>query len=465
MFRTLARKLTLAFSLIALLVAVLVAVLLRLSSTREFDRLLLDQSRREFKTDLVAYYQTHGSWDGVAVYWEQQFGRSAPASTPTFDPDNDRPNFRRERHLIFGLADIHGQVILPLWPNGEVGTTLSAEQLAQGEAIALDNQIVGTILSPTARPGLSPEESAYLRRSTEALLIAALAATVIAFLAGLWLARTLTRPLQALTAATHRMASGALAQEVPVKSADEIGQLAAAFNRMSRELTRANTARRQMTADVAHELRTPLTVIAGYIEALRDGELDPTPERLTVIYDEIAHLQHLVGDLRTLTQAEAGELTLNRALVVPRDFLQQAQATFAHQAQLSGVSITVTANPDLPALEVDEVRLAQVFSNLISNALRYTPSGGQIELGAALVGEQLHLTVRDTGAGIAPADLPLIFDRFYRAETARTAEHGESGLGLAIAKAIVEAHGGAMRAESVMGQGTTINLTLPVASQ
>jgi signal transduction histidine kinase len=278
------------------------------------------------------------------------------------------------------------------------------------------------------------------------------------------LARTLTQPLRSLTQATHRMAGGDLEQVVPVNSADELGELAAAFNQMSQALARANTARRQMAADVAHELRTPLTVIAGYIEAMRDGVLAPTPERLSVIYGEMEHLQHLVGDLRTLSQADAGELKLNLQPVPTRDLLQQTSAAFAHQAEQKGVRLELSVADDVPALLADEIRMAQVLDNLLTNALRYTPSGGRIVLGAAEHGGRVVLTVRDTGLGIAPEALPLIFDRFYRAAPSRAASAGESGLGLAIAKALVEAHGGALTVASAVGAGSTFRIELPAQS-
>jgi signal transduction histidine kinase len=284
---------------------------------------------------------------------------------------------------------------------------------------------------------------------------------LVALVVGVLLARTLTRPLRALTEATHRMAGGALEQEVPVKSKDEIGELASAFNQMSRALARANNARRQMTADVAHELRTPLTVIAGYIESMRDGTLKPTPERLAVIYSEVEHLQDLVGDLRVLSQADAGELRLNKQPLSPHELLQQAQAAFEHQAAQKGVRLELKVAEGMSPITADETRLTQVLANLISNALRFTPEGGTIELGGGMDGGRIVFTVRDTGPGIAPDMLPFIFDRFYRADKSRAQETDESGLGLAIAKAIVEAHGGTIKAESKPGAGTTLFAHFP----
>jgi signal transduction histidine kinase len=463
--RSLTWKLTLAFLLVAIAVALLVAVAIRLTSTGNFDQLLVEQARSEFQANLIAYYQAHGSWEGVEEYLAQQ--RDEPAPQPTPEPADSTgagnaaspPNFRRERHQIFGLVDAQGVVVIPFGPVYQTGTHVTQDVLARGEPVEVDGKVVGTILTPTRPPGLAPEEIAYLRRTDNALLLAAGGAILVALAAGVLLARTLTRPLHALTEATHRMAGGELEQEVSVRSRDEIGELAAAFNRMSREVARANNARRQMTADVAHELRTPLTVIAGYVESMRDGALMPTPERLSVIYAEIEHLQNLVGDLRTLTQADAGELKLNKQPVNPGELLQQALATFEHQAAQTGVNLEVKASDGLPPIEVDEARMAQVLGNLLSNALHYTPAGGRIELGTALDGDRVTLTVRDTGQGIAPEDLPFVFDRFYRADPSRAEENGESGLGLAIVKALVEAHGGAISVQSVPGAGSTFAIT------
>ncbi len=465
MLRSLTWKLTLAFLSVAIAVALLVAVAIRLTSTGNFDRLLVEQGRNDFRVNLVAYYQAHGSWDGIKQYLDQQYGGPPPqpGSFSGFGDGDPPPSFRRERHQLFGLVDAQGVVVLPLLPPFPAGTRITQGALARGEPVEVNGQVVGTILTATRPPGLAPEEIAYLRRTDTALLLAAGGAILMALGVGLWLARTLTHPLSALTEATHRMAGGELEQEVVVESKDEIGELAAAFNRMSREVARAHSARRQMTADVAHELRTPLTVIAGYIESMRDGALMPTPERLSVIYAEIEHLQNLVGDLRTLTQADAGELKLNKQPVLPGELLQQARMVFEHEAAQKGVNLDVKVREGLPPVAVDEARLAQVMGNLLSNALRYTPLGGRVELGATLDGSRVTLTVRDSGQGIPAEDLPLIFNRFYRADKSRAEENGESGLGLAIVKALVEAHAGTIEAQSVLGNGTTFLIHLPAA--
>jgi signal transduction histidine kinase len=228
---------------------------------------------------------------------------------------------------------------------------------------------------------------------------------------------------------------------------------------MSLDLERATQARRQMTADIAHDLRSPLSVISGYSEALSDGKLPGTPETYNILYQETKHLSHLVEDLRLLSLADAGELSLILQPIDPRQILERVAARHAVKAQQKGISLRVEAVQDLPAVSMDGERISQVLDNLILNAFRYTPRGGEIILAAKPLNGAIQLQVRDNGGGIAPEDLPYIFDRFYRGDRSRQ-ENGESGLGLAIAKSIVEAHGGMIAVESTPGQGTVFNITL-----
>jgi two-component system sensor histidine kinase BaeS len=344
----------------------------------------------------------------------------------------------------------------------EMGDIVSSGELAQGTEVEVDGQVVGTVLTTGVSPELTPREELFLTRINRALLYAALGATAIALVLGLVLARTLTRPLRELTAASRAVACGELGQQVAVRSKDELGELAAAFNRMSAELARANQARRQMTADIAHDLRTPLTVIKGYAEGLRDGDLAPAAATFETVYQEAEHLSRLIDDLRTLSLADAGKLALTSRELAPRVLLERAASAHLPQAQRLGINLDVHAAADLPLLHVDPERMAQVLGNLVGNALRYTPEGGAITLAAERRGDAVHLLVRDTGTGIHPADLPHIFDRFYRGDDARATGEGESGLGLAIAKSLVEAHGGTISAASRLGQGSVFTIVLPV---
>jgi signal transduction histidine kinase len=361
------------------------------------------------------------------------------------------------------LADAQGIVIVSVESQYPAGTKLPDLTLREGDAILVDNKQVGTLLITRQLPGFNPEESRFLDRTNEALALAIGAALFVALMIGIMLARTLTRPLHALTIAAQRIADGKLEQQVNVNSQDEIGKLGAAFNRMSQEVARVNQMRRQMTADIAHDLRTPLTVIAGYIESMRDGVLQPTPQRLDLIYTEIERLQNLVGDLRVLSQADAGELPLNPQHISPKNLLDHAAEVFQHQAEQNGITLVVEVDTKTPDIKVDEARMMQVMDNLVSNAFRYTPSGGKIQLSASESRGKVKIAVSDTGTGIVPEEIPFIFDRFHRADKSRHSEMGESGLGLAIVKALVESNGGLVFAESTIGKGTSIQILLPAA--
>jgi signal transduction histidine kinase len=353
-----------------------------------------------------------------------------------------------------------------LIPNGRYSrrSTVPPEVAQRSTPVVVDGEPIAYILPPerNAPLQLRVEEQLYLRRTNEALLLATIGAVCVALLLGVVFARTLTRPIRDLTYAADALRQGNLGQQVPIRSRDELGRLAQTFNQMSTDLARATHARRQMTADIAHDLRTPLQVIGGYIDAMAEGDLEPTRERLATVYSEIEHLQHLVADLRTLSQADAGELPLHRQAVPPQELLARVAATYANHAAQQNITLTTNAAPGLPPLHIDEDRMRQVLGNLVSNALRYTPAGGQIMLAAAPNAAGVCLTVQDSGAGIAAADLPYVFERFYRGDRARQDDTGASGLGLAIARALIELHGGSITVASPgQGAGTTFTIILP----
>jgi signal transduction histidine kinase len=446
--RSLTVKLILAFLLISVIGIGLAAVFARAVTGREFDRFIMDGARGEFLAGAESYYQMHGSWDGAGDYFRQLNGTPRPGAPP--------------QPASFALVDQSGTVVVAAGPD-RAGKSISPKDLARGEAIKVDGRKVGTVLDAARAPALNDREAQYLANTNRALWLAALGAMVIAVFLGGVLARTLTEPVRDLTRAIQAMSRGELRQEVPVRSADELGMLTQAFNQMSAALTRSNELRRQQIADIAHDLRTPLTVITGYIEALRDGVLKPTPDRLEAINNEAQHLKRLVDDLRTLSLADAGELPMQRERLAPRVLLDRLATAYAPQATACQIALAVSAAPEVPDVVVDPERMAQVLGNLVTNALRHTPAGGRIDLSAQAQGTRVALVVADTGEGM-PADvLPHVFDRFYRGDPARSQQNGESGLGLAIAKSIVEAHGGTIAATSTLGRGTTFTITLPLA--
>jgi two-component system OmpR family sensor kinase/two-component system sensor histidine kinase BaeS len=283
-------------------------------------------------------------------------------------------------------------------------------------------------------------------------------------------ARRYTGPLSETMRAADALAEGDLSARVEVAGSGEFRHFTRSFNRMAEALETSDRQRRELLADVAHELRTPLTVVQGNLEGLRDGVYKATPEHLDLVLDETQKLGRLVDDLRLLTLAEAGQLPLDLQVLDVAQLLHDICDSFASQAHESEISLTVWDNQKLPPLVADPQRLGQVLGNLVTNALRHTPPGGQVTLGAELPrGEGPHAGVRlwvaDTGEGIPQEDLQRIFDRFWRRDPARTHATGAgTGLGLAIAKSLIEAHKGRIWAESEVGQGTVVSCVLPLST-
>ena len=450
--RTLALKLTLAFLLVGLTGAMLVAVITRQHTRSAFDQFLLGREQEALAENLVLYYQANSSWEGVA-------GRlSALVDTPA-RPFNGRRNIWRNWEQ-FTLVGTDRKIVFSSH-TGRTGQQISSRDLDQAYPLEVDGETVGWLLMSHFPRQWNPNspEGLFLRNINRATLLSALVAILLAVTLGGLLAFTMTRSLRELTEATVEIASGKLGRQVKVRSKDELGELANSFNQMSLDLARATQARRRMTADIAHDLRSPLSVIAGYAEALSDGKLAGSPEIYGILFQETKHLSRLVEDLRTLSLADAGELSLNLQSTQPRAILEQVAARHAVAAQQKGISLRVEPVQDLPRVTVDVERLAQVFDNLIMNAFRFTPQGGEVVLAARALNGTVQLQVRDNGRGIAPEDLPHIFDRFYRGDKSRQLS-GESGLGLAIARSIVEAHGGKIRVESVPGQGATFTIDI-----
>jgi signal transduction histidine kinase len=461
---SLAVRLTLAFLLVALTATLLVAVFIRSQSAGQLNQLVVEQARNQFAGQVSAYYAANGSLEGIYGYLRPGMAMGSPAGGAHGRREGGAGQgiMMRDRDALFGLADPDGMIIIPV-SSYTLGETIPAREAADRYPVQVDGETIGYVLVEDAPPRLYPEEQAFLARANRALLLSAAGALLLALIVGILLARTLTRPLRTMTHAARQIAAGNLSQQVEVSSQDELGELAEAFNQMSQDLETATTLRRRMTADIAHELRTPLTVISGYIESMQDGVLEATPQRLAILAQEVDHLQHLVSDLHTLSKADAGELVLNLQHISPQAILERAAAAFRLEADRKGVSLQMEAAPGLPMLNVDEERMAQIMNNLVNNALRHTSRGGKIVLSATSSPRGVTLHVRDTGEGIASEDLPHIFERLYRADQNRQQNNSESGLGLAITKALVESHGGRITAASQPGQGADFMIWLPVA--
>jgi signal transduction histidine kinase len=310
-------------------------------------------------------------------------------------------------------------------------------------------------------PSVRSGEVGFLNSVNQQLLLAVVAVGLAALLFTWLLSRRMLGPIEALTSAAGRMEKGDLSQRVAASSRDEIGELGRAFNSMAVGLERLEQLRRGMVSDIAHELRTPLSNIRGYLEAMRDGVTRPDPALIASLHEEALLLTRLVDDLQQLELADAGQLKLVRQEVDLGDVIEQAVITSRPAAASKDVSVTTEVEPDLPPVNADRERVGQVLRNLLDNAIRHTPEGGSVTVAARDEGVEIELRVRDSGAGIPPEHLPNIFERFYRADSSRTRSTGGAGLGLSIARQLVELHGGRIRAESAEGEGSTFYFTLP----
>lgn len=306
--------------------------------------------------------------------------------------------------------------------------------------------------------GGDSQTAAFLWLNTCGLLLA------LPLLAG-WVGRRAFRsialPLGQLMNAADAVAAGDLSVRVPVRGRGEFSQLSTAFNRMVEELALADQRRRNLTADVAHELRTPLQIIHGNLEGIVDGVYEPTPEHINATLDETRLLARLVEDLRVLSQAEAGQLSMQKEAVDIAELLADVATSFGARAESAGIDLQTNVRGDL-IVTGDYGRLDQALSNLVANAVRHTAAGGSVELRAWREPETVRIVVSDTGEGIAADDLPYIFDRFWRGDRARAhTAVGGSGLGLAITRQLIQAHAGRISAESEVGRGTAFTIDLP----
>ena len=444
--RSLSVKLTLAFLAVGIAGAALVAFFVGFRTRIEFNSFVDTQSHLDMAVILGNYYEENGGWEDVNSFIHQDSAFSF-----------------HEARLI--LLDADNIVLYGFGPEND-GKPYPFDRLPPSQPIEVNGETVGQLIlnpddnyiSPPDR--FSPEDS-FLRNVNLAAVASAITASVFALAMGSLLARTLTRPIRELTAVTQSMADGQLGQQVAVRTKDEIGELASSFNQMSHDLADASRLRKQMTADIAHDLRTPLTVLRGYTEGLKKGSLAGSEKLFNIMHEEVLLLQHLVEDLRTLSLADAGELKLNKRAIDPKALLERTGLAYIMQAEEKGLALRVDAPSNLPAIFVDGERMTQVLNNLVSNALRYT-STGEIVLSGTAVHETVQLQIKDSGVGIPAEELPYIFNRFYRADQSRhRTVDGASGLGLAIAKAIVDAHDGKITAVSNPGAGTTFIITLP----
>ncbi|MGD2177188.1 MAG: ATP-binding protein [Anaerolineae bacterium] len=453
----------LAFLVVILVAVGTVAVLTDRLTANAFRQYAL--TRRgiwEGVTSLLAdYYQERDSWEGIQDVlaglrdrWPRWRGRDVAAPAPA------------PRMIDFRIVDAQGRVVGDTRrpPRGAV----SRSDLDNGVAIEADGEVVGYLLPALRNPPdwpLDAAQAAFLFRVRRILWIGAAAAMGIALIVGGLLFRSITAPMRELTAASRAIAQGDLSARADVRGQDEVAQLASAFNEMAESLAQMERARRNQTADIAHELRTPLTVLQGTLEAMLDGVYSADRGNLTAALSQTRTLSRLIEDLRLLALADAGKLHLEKDCLDLEAFLREVVEAYQAQAKEQGIALVLEMSPNLPAVCVDRDRLAQVMGNLLSNSLHYVPQGGHIRVETKREGDEAVLSVIDDGPGVPPGDLPRVFERFWRADPARQRATGGSGLGLSIARYVVEAHRGRIWAEPTRGGGLTVRFSLPVEGE
>jgi two-component system sensor histidine kinase BaeS len=308
--------------------------------------------------------------------------------------------------------------------------------------------------------GATPPKVGLSAAGTTQIVLVALAVLLVTVCAAWLAASRLVRPIRALTSAAQRMGASDSAVRVDAIAKGEVGQLAEAFNAMSARLGKIEAQRKAMVSDIAHELRTPLGNVRGWLEATQDGIATTDPELISSLLEEVVLLQYLVDDLQDLAQADAGTLRLHPEPIDARDLVDQVTAAHQSRADENHVTLRAASRGRLE-LTADPARLRQALGNLVANAVRYTPAGGEVTVVGRRVDGCIVLEVIDTGTGISAEALPYVFDRFWRADRSRSRNTGGSGLGLAITRHLAEAHGGNVSAESVLGKGSTFRLVLP----
>ncbi len=404
-------------------------------------------------------YITNGSWQGAETFFHSPMQGRGWGNQGT----GQMMGAMMRQHLI--LTDEDGRIIADSSDSNPSGKVV-VQDLRTATPIEIENTTIGYLIAIDGMTFSTEDESFLVGRLTSAALTAGLIAGVISLVLALFLAYRLLRPVQALSQAAQQLGSGNLSQRAPILGNDELAELSRTFNLMASSLENAEQSRKAMTADIAHELRTPLAVQRANLEALQDGVFPLTTENLESILEQNLLLTRLVEDLNTLALVDSGKLELQRSATSFPELVKRVMDRYQSQAISAGIQLTLQFDPaqdEMILLSIDPLRIEQIIGNLLSNAFRYTPENGRIELRITSSKESVQLTVHDSGEGIPPEALPHIFERFYRADRSRSRALGGSGLGLAIARKLAEAHGGELNAGNHPAGGAVFTLILAKA--
>jgi signal transduction histidine kinase len=467
-------RLVLSFILIVLVSVGSVVLILRQNTASEV-RAFMFRGGMTGSEGLVGsledYYQTNQTWRGVEILFTAQgmgqgMGHRGQGMGPGME-SNQGAGMMNQR---LRLTDEQGNILIDTATETTNGR-LSNNELNRAVPLVVNGHTVGYLLPEGGLGFTRTDETALINRINRAAITAGLIAVVVSLLLASLLAYRLMRPVRELTKAANQLAQADFTQQVPVHGNDELADLGRAFNQMAASLEEAELSRRAMTADIAHELRNPLSVQRATLEALQDGIYPLTTENLKSVLEQNYLLNRLVEDLRTLALADSGQLSLECTPTDLTALVKRLVERYKPQADSRGITLMLSIPDHCPLTSLDPGRVGQIIGNLLSNALRYTPDSGRIDIevncpyeGSTNSNQMdlIQLSVHDNGPGIPPEALPHIFDRFFRADRARSRDEGGSGLGLAIARQLAQAHGGNLEAQNHPQGGACFILTLPV---
>ena len=467
-------RLVLGFALTLTLALAVVGIFIGLATGRQTERFENEQDLAEAArvSEYVSnYYHEEYGWAGSDTYLSLVVEQLAAISGLQITMFDAHGNILAHSHDPYSSPPLE----FDGWPSWEESAwnTWEGEPWYEGDAfpVLYEGEVVGSFaassdldLAPQSQPFpmVDPEASRISDLINRYLLWAGIGAAALGTMLVWMLSRRTLAPLQGLGTTARRLGRGDLSQRAETTGPTEVRQLAHSFNAMAEELEEAERHRRNLTVDIAHELRTPLSNIQGYLEAIKDGLIQPTPETIDTINEQTLHLLRLVKDLRLLARVETGDLRLQLAQTHVEDLLGSGVEAIRPRAEAEGVALGLDVQAPLPVVDLDGTRIAQAVGNLLENAITHTPEGGSVTVSAHAAANGIEVTVADTGPGIAAEDLPRLFDRFYRADPSRSRSTGGSGLGLTIARRLVEAHGGSIEVKSALGEGSRFTVRLPL---
>jgi signal transduction histidine kinase len=463
MMHSLQFRLLMAFTLVIVVAIGIVSLFAAYtlgSEVRQYEQ-QVDQTR-VFRAErlLIRHYLDRGSWLNIQPLIEQLstlYGRRVVLTN-----NNGTVVADSENELI-------GKQYQPSYP----GKSLTPPKIGEPPLLPKPDEtvsppktfevVIGTLyILPSETDPTSA--TSLIKAINRFLILGGFLAIIGAAVATAFLSRRFLKPVRELTVAAKQLGQGDLSHRVQFKDKGEIGDLGRTFNSMADSLERDEVLRRNLVADVAHELRTPVSHIRGQLEAIEDGLIQADEKTFSSIYEESLLLSRLIDDLQELSLAEAGKLSLYRQATDVTQLVQKTTDAVKTAATTKGIILTTELSSELPLCDIDSHRIEQVVRNLLDNALAHTPQGGAITVAANRLDKFVEINVIDTGEGIPAEDLPNVFERFYRVDKSRTRATGGSGLGLTIAKRLVETHGGKIDVKSEAGKGSRFFFTIPIVS-